>query len=147
MTSYGRNDSGISPFLLRTAAGLRAPTVAGVSQPPVSDLALGGSGVHRAYGSILKRTCKASASHILVKTEAQAKDLKAQLASGAKFAELARKHSECPSSSEGGALGTFGPGEMVPEFDRVVFSDIPVGQCSEPVKTEFGWHLVVVTKR
>jgi peptidyl-prolyl cis-trans isomerase C len=96
---------------------------------------------------VTARTAMASASHILVKTEAQAKDLKAQLAAGAKFADLAKKHSGCPSSSDGGALGTFGPGEMVPEFDAVVFSDIAVGQCSEPVKTEFGWHLVVVTKR
>ncbi len=89
----------------------------------------------------------AAASHILVKTEAQAKDLKAQIAAGAKFADLAKQHSSCPSARDGGALGVFNPGDMVPEFDRVVFSDIAIGECSEPVKTQFGYHLVVVTMR
>ena len=89
----------------------------------------------------------AAASHILVKTEAQAKDLKTQIDAGASFADLAKKNSSCPSSRDGGALGVFNPGDMVPEFDRVVFSALPIGQCSEPVKTQFGWHLVVVTMR
>lgn len=90
---------------------------------------------------------RAKASHILVKTEAQAKDLKKQIDEGASFADLARAHSQCPSGRGGGDLGEFGRGDMVPEFDKVVFGDIPVGQVSQPVKTQFGYHLLVVTAR
>lgn len=90
---------------------------------------------------------RAEASHILVPTEQMAKDLKAEIEGGADFAALARKHSKCPSGKGGGSLGEFGRGDMVPEFDRVVFSDLPIGQVSEPVKTQFGWHLLKVQKR
>lgn len=90
---------------------------------------------------------RAAASHILVKTETQALDLKKQIEGGADFAELAKKHSSCPSGRSGGALGEFGRGDMVPEFDKVVFGDLPVGQVSEPVKTQFGYHLVKVDRR
>lgn len=90
---------------------------------------------------------EASARHILVKTEKEALDLKAQIQSPADFTRLAAKHSSCPSGREGGSLGTFGPGDMVPEFDAVVFGDLPVGEVSAPVKTEFGWHLILVERR
>ena len=90
---------------------------------------------------------RATASHILVKTEQEARDLKSQIEGGTEFGELAKKHSQCPSSRSGGALGTFGRGEMVPEFDQVVFSDLPVGEVSEPVKTDFGYHLIQVQNR
>jgi len=89
----------------------------------------------------------ASARHILVDTEEQALELKKQLDGGADFAKLAREHSNCPSGKSGGDLGEFEPGRMVPEFDRVVFSDLPVGQVSEPVQTQFGYHLLEVQKR
>ena len=89
---------------------------------------------------------KAAARHILVATEAECLDLKQQIEKGADFAVLARKHSKCPSSAQGGALGTFGPGQMVPEFDKVVFS-APVGEVQGPVQTQFGFHLVEVTLR
>ncbi len=89
----------------------------------------------------------AQARHILVKTEQEAKDLKQQLSTGASFADLAKAHSKCPSGQEGGDLGTFAPGQMVPEFDQVVFSDLPVGEVSEPVKTQFGYHLLEVQQR
>jgi peptidyl-prolyl cis-trans isomerase C len=90
---------------------------------------------------------RASARHILVPTEARAKELKAEIDGGADFAAVAQKNSQCPSSQQGGDLGSFGPGEMVPEFDRVVFGDLPVGETSEPVKTEFGYHLIQVQNR
>ncbi|MBP5285535.1 MAG: peptidyl-prolyl cis-trans isomerase [Kiritimatiellae bacterium] len=61
-----------------------------------------------------------------------------------KFAELAKEHSACPSSSKGGDLGEFTHGQMVKEFDEVAFS-LPVGQISDPVKTQFGYHLVMTT--
>ncbi len=89
----------------------------------------------------------ASARHILVKTEEQANDLKQQIADGADFGELAKEHSSCPSGSSGGDLGTFEKGAMVPEFDEVVFSDFPIGECSAPVQTQFGYHLLEVQAR
>ncbi len=88
----------------------------------------------------------AAVRHILVSTEAACQDLNAQIAGGADFAELAQKNSSCPSSAQGGALGVFSPGQMVKEFDDVVFS-APVGEVQGPVKTDFGFHLVEVTMR
>ena len=91
---------------------------------------------------------RAVASHILVKTEAEALDLKRKIENeGADFGDLAKKHSSCPSGRQGGSLGEFGKGAMVPEFDRVVFSDLPVGAVSAPVKTQFGYHILKVEKR
>lgn len=89
---------------------------------------------------------KASARHILVDTEEQCAALKAEIEAGADFAELAKQHSNCPSGRQGGALGEFGPGQMVPEFDKVVFS-AEVGKVQGPVRTQFGYHLVEVTSR
>ena len=63
-----------------------------------------------------------------------------------KFAELAKANSACPSSAKGGDLGEFTRGQMVPEFDKVAFT-LPIGTVSEPVKTQFGYHLVLVTKK
>ncbi|OZG72818.1 peptidylprolyl isomerase [Hahella sp. CCB-MM4] len=89
---------------------------------------------------------RASARHILVSTEDQCNQLKTEIQNGADFAELAKAHSTCPSGRQGGELGEFGPGQMVKEFDEVVFS-APVGEVQGPVKTQFGFHLVEVTKR
>lgn len=89
---------------------------------------------------------RAAARHILVKTQAEGEKLKKEIEGGADFAELARKHSSCPSGRSGGALGEFGPGEMVREFDEVVFK-AEVGKVHGPVKTQFGWHLIEITKR
>ena len=93
-------------------------------------------------------TCpSASARHILVETEDQAKDLKQKIEGGEDFGELAKAHSKCPSGRGGGDLGTFKQGDMVPEFDTVVFGDLPIGEVSEPVKTQFGYHLLEVQTR
>jgi len=89
---------------------------------------------------------QATASHILVQTEAQCEELKQQIIGGADFAALAKQHSSCPSGAQGGELGRFGPGMMVPEFDKVVFS-APVNEVQGPVRTQFGYHLVLVTSR
>lgn len=89
----------------------------------------------------------ATARHILVKTETEAKTLKQEIEGGADFADLAKQHSKCPSGKEGGSLGSFRKGQMVPEFDTVVFGDLPVGKVSEPVKTQFGYHLIEVQNR
>lgn len=88
----------------------------------------------------------ACARHILVETEQQCSTLKTEIEQGSDFSELASKHSKCPSGSNGGDLGEFGPGQMVREFDEVVFS-APVNEVQGPVKTQFGYHLIEVTKR
>lgn len=89
---------------------------------------------------------QATARHILVSSEAECLELKQKIADGADFADIARAHSSCPSSREGGDLGAFGPGMMVPEFDRVVFNEA-VGVVHGPVRTQFGYHLLEVTSR
>lgn len=89
---------------------------------------------------------QASARHILVSTAEKANELKTAIENGADFAQVAKENSSCPSSRDGGNLGTFGRGQMVPEFDQVVFS-APVGQVQGPVQTQFGYHLVEVTDR
>jgi peptidyl-prolyl cis-trans isomerase C len=89
---------------------------------------------------------KACARHILVATKEACDELKAQIEAGTDFATVAREHSQCPSGKQGGDLGEFGPGEMVREFDEVVFS-AEVGKVHGPIKTQFGYHLIEVTSR
>ncbi len=89
---------------------------------------------------------KASARHILVESEEKCEGLKQQILSGADFAEVAREHSTCPSGKNGGELGEFGPGQMVKEFDEVVFS-AAINEVHGPVKTQFGYHLLGITQR
>jgi peptidyl-prolyl cis-trans isomerase C len=86
------------------------------------------------------------ARHILVKTEEKAKELFEMIAHDGDFAELAKKHSTGPSGKNGGDLGYFGEGQMVPEFSKAAFA-LKVGEVSLPVKTKFGWHLIKVEDR
>ncbi len=89
----------------------------------------------------------ASARHILVADEAVCKTLKEKINSGEiSFEQAAKDNSTCPSGANGGALGTFGQGQMVPEFDKVVFND-EVGVVHGPVQTQFGYHLLEITDR
>ena len=89
---------------------------------------------------------KATARHILVDTEEQCQALKDEIAGGADFAEIAKQHSSCPSGQSGGDLGEFGPGMMVPEFDKVIFR-ADVSSVQGPVQTQFGYHLLEVISR
>jgi len=89
---------------------------------------------------------RASARHILVPTEETCLELKTQIKNGTDFAEVAREHSTCPSGKQGGGLGEFTPGQMVPEFDQVVFQQ-EIGKVHGPVKTQFGYHLIEITHR
>jgi peptidyl-prolyl cis-trans isomerase C len=89
---------------------------------------------------------KASARHILVADKEFCESLKSRIEAGEDFAEAAKAHSLCPSKRDGGALGTFTPGQMVREFDEVVFSG-EVGKVLGPVKTQFGYHLIEITSR
>lgn len=91
-----------------------------------------------------------NAAHILVATEAEAQNIRAEIMQGetsaavfSRFMNAARKYSTCPSGKSGGILSYFGRGEMVKPFEEVAFST-PIGQVSEPVKTQFGWHLIYV---
>ncbi|XUM23899.1 peptidylprolyl isomerase [Bradyrhizobium oligotrophicum S58] len=86
------------------------------------------------------------ARHILVETEDEAKAVKAELAKGTDFAELAKKKSKDPGASDGGDLGFFTKEQMVPEFANVAFSLEP-GKISDPVKTQFGWHIIKVEEK
>lgn len=85
---------------------------------------------------------KARASHILVKTEEQAKQLMTRIQNGESFSKLAQEYSQCPSRKKGGSLGEFGHGQMVREFEKAVFNakkgDLVL------VKTQFGWHIIRV---
>ncbi|KAA0693999.1 peptidylprolyl isomerase [Halopseudomonas laoshanensis] len=85
----------------------------------------------------------AMARHILVKTEAEAVQLKKRLAAGEAFDVLAKKHSTCPSKKRGGDLGEVKPGQMVRAIDQIIFKK-PLKQIHGPVKTQFGYHLVQV---
>ena len=87
-----------------------------------------------------------SASHILVETEEDAKAVKTELDEGADFAELAKEKSTGPSGPAGGTLGWFGPGMMVPAFETAV-AELEVGAVSEPVETQFGWHVIKLDEK
>jgi peptidyl-prolyl cis-trans isomerase C len=88
----------------------------------------------------------ATARHILVHSEAECLKLKAEIEAGADFAAIAKQHSACPSGRNGGDLGAFGPGQMVKEFDQAVFTG-EVGKVLGPIQTQFGYHLLEVTRR
>lgn len=89
---------------------------------------------------------KAKARHILVDTQEQCEALKNEINNGTDFADVARAHSTCPSGRQGGDLGEFGPGQMVREFDEVVFSG-DLNTVHGPVRTQFGYHLLEITER
>ena len=87
-----------------------------------------------------------SAGHILVDSYDEAIALKKRIDEGENFERLAQKYSKCPSAQRGGALGSFGRGQMVKPFENAAFN-LNVGEVSEPVKTDFGWHLIKVYDR
>ena len=87
---------------------------------------------------------QARASHILVKTEQQAQQIMKRIADGEDFTAVAKRFSGCPSGKNGGDLGWFGKGMMVPEFEKVAFEE-EVGKVVGPVKTQFGYHVIKVT--
>ena len=92
---------------------------------------------------------KATARHILVESAGEAKVIMKMISSGEKeFVDCAREFSTCPSAKQGGSLGSFSPGTMVPEFDKAIFNpDTKVGDLVGPVLTNFGHHIIVVEKR
>ena len=111
-----------------------------------------GVSLFKSFGSFVLPGPRASASHILVADESLAVSLKERLLEGPqstlldRFAKEASAYSTCPSKSKGGDLGEFKPGQMVREFDTVVF-EAPLMELQGPVKTQFGYHLILVTDR
>lgn len=96
---------------------------------------------------VFAETCTmVRASHILVKTKAEADQLEFYLKKGASFESLARQYSLCPSGRQGGDLNFFSRGQMVKPFEEKAFS-MKKDEISEPVKTEFGWHIIKVTNK
>lgn len=87
-----------------------------------------------------------TASHILVDSEEKANEVLEKANAGEDFAGLAKEYSSCPSKEQGGALGTFGPGKMVPEFDQAA-QTAPIGEVTGPVQTQFGYHVILVHDR
>ena len=87
-----------------------------------------------------------AAEHILVKTAAEAMEIKKGLDNGGNFEYYAMKYSMCPSARNGGFLGYFGKGQMVPEFEKKAFS-MEVGEISDPIRTDFGWHIIKVVDK
>ncbi len=89
---------------------------------------------------------KARARHILVASNGTCENLKSQIEGGTDFAQLAKSHSQCPSGKKGGDLSEFSHGDMVREFDEVVFNG-ELGKVYGPIKTDFGYHLIEITSR
>jgi peptidyl-prolyl cis-trans isomerase C len=106
--------------------------------------------LQESYQKLIAETEKQSevhARHILVKTEQEAKDLIAELGKGGDFIALAKKHSTGPSGANGGDLGFFRAGQMVPAFSEAAFAMEKGAVSKTPVKTQFGWHVIKVEDR
>lgn len=99
-----------------------------------------------ANGGIMETPKQVRAAHILVDNKALADELKKKADTGTSFEKLAEKYSTCPSGKSGGDLGFFSKGQMVKPFEDAAFS-LPEDKVSEPVKTQFGWHLIKVYER
>lgn len=100
-----------------------------------------------AYVEAFQPVDEVRASHILVETEQEANDLKAQIDGGADFATLAREHSIDPGAANGGDLGFFGKGMMVQPFEEAAFGLAEAGDVSAPVQSQFGWHIIKLTEK
>eukprot|EP00931_Biecheleriopsis_adriatica_P120339 TRINITY_DN95457_c0_g1_i1.p1 TRINITY_DN95457_c0_g1~~TRINITY_DN95457_c0_g1_i1.p1 ORF type:complete len:154 (-),score=33.95 TRINITY_DN95457_c0_g1_i1:20-481(-) len=101
-----------------------------------------------AYQSCQAGGKSCTARHILMKSEAELLKAKARIEAGEDFGKVAAECSTCPSGKSGGSLGSFGPGSMVPAFDRVCFDpSTKIGEIVGPVQTHFGYHLIIVDER
>ncbi|MBZ9684892.1 peptidylprolyl isomerase [Clostridium estertheticum] len=101
---------------------------------------------YESNSEMFKSEESASAKHILVDTLEQMEEIKSEISNGMSFEEAAQKHSKCPSAAQGGNLGSFTRGRMVPEFEKAAF-ELEVGEISEPVKTQFGYHLIKLDEK
>ena len=133
-----------SPEFKRRLAFLRNKLLMGYELQEEAKAAVNEEALQQTYNDAVKSMGgqeEVRARHILFDTEDEAKALQEQLKSGADFATLAKEKSKDPGAAEGGDLGYFTKDQMVPEFADVAFKMYP-GQVSNPVKTQFGWHLI-----
>ena len=135
-----------NPDFKRRLAFLRSKLLMGYELQQEAKTALTDEALHQTYDEAVKSMSgqeEVRARHILVEGEDEAKAIIEQLKGGADFAKLAKEKSKDPGAAEGGDLGYFTKDQMVPEFADVAFKMYP-GQLSNPVKTQFGWHVIKV---
>ena len=135
-----------NPEFKRRLAFLRNKLLMGYELQEEAKSAATDEALHQTYNDAVKSMGgqeEVRARHILVETEDEAKNLLEQIKGGADFATLAKERSKDPGAAEGGDLGYFTKDQMVPEFADVAFKMYP-GQLSNPVKTQFGWHIIKV---
>lgn len=101
---------------------------------------------YSANSEMFKEPEMVSAKHILVETKEKAEEILNKINEGMSFEDAAKEFSSCPSNAQGGSLGKFSRGQMVPEFEESAFS-LEIGQLSNPVKTQFGYHLIKVEEK
>ena len=138
-----------NPDFKRRLAFLRNKLLMGYELQQEAKTAVTDEALHQTYDEAVKSMAgqeEVRARHILVESEDEAKALLEQLKNGADFATLAKEKSKDPGAAEGGDLGYFTKDQMVPEFSDVAFKMYP-GQLSNPVKTQFGWHVIKVEDR
>jgi peptidyl-prolyl cis-trans isomerase C len=138
-----------NPDFKRRLAFLRNKLLMGYELQQEAKTAVTDEALHQTYDEAVKSMAgqeEVRARHILVESEDEAKALLEQLKNGADFATLAKEKSKDPGAAEGGDLGYFTKDQMVPEFADVAFKMYP-GQLSNPVKTQFGWHVIKVEDR
>src|SRR5437764_72896 len=139
-----KKNLGDNPDFKRRLAFLRNKLLMGYELQREAKTALTDEALHQTYDEAVRSMAgqeEVHARHILVEDENEAKSLLEQLKSGADFAALAKERSKDPGAAEGGDLGYFTKDQMVPEFAEVAFKMYP-GQVSNPVKTQFGWHVI-----
>jgi len=144
-----KKNLGDDPDFKRRLAFLRNKLLMGYELQREAKTALTDEALHQTYDEALRSMAgqeEVRARHILVDDETEAKSVLEQLKSGADFAALAKEKSKDPGAAEGGDLGYFTKDQMVPEFADVAFKMYP-GQLSNPVKTQFGWHVIKVEDR
>jgi peptidyl-prolyl cis-trans isomerase C len=138
-----------NPDFKRRLAFLRNKLLMGYELQQEAKTALTDEALHQTYDEAVRSLAgqeEVRARHILVEGEDEAKAILEQLKGGADFATLAKEKSKDPGAAEGGDLGYFTKDQMVPEFADVAFKMYP-GQLSNPVKTQFGWHVIKVEDR
>jgi len=139
-----KKNLGDNPDFKRRLAFLRNKLLMGFGLQEEAKSAITDEALHQTYDEAVKSQGgqeEVRARHILVEAEDEAKAILEQLKGGADFATLAKEKSKDPGAAEGGDLGYFTKDQMVPEFAEVAFKMYP-GQLSNPVKTQFGWHII-----
>ena len=141
-----KKNLGDNPDFKRRLAFLRNKLLMGYELQEEAKAAITDEALQQTYNDAVKSVGgqeEVHARHILVESEDEAKAIVEQIKGGADFAALAKEKSKDPGAADGGDLGYFTKDQMVPEFSEVAFKMYP-GQLSNPVKTQFGWHIIKV---